>query len=541
MQTNPSLGNEMTTEADVIVVGSGINGLVAAAELAQAGWSVILVERNAKIGGFIATEERTLPGYLHDTFSSWHPLFVAGPAYAALGEMLHRHGLEYRNTDKWVTASVADDGRVTLVHRDPERTVAEFMHPEDRSAYLTMLQRLGENVASIGGLLGSELRSFALFQHINDIIHNSGLRRAEWWLRAAATSGRGYARRDFRGHEVDHLYAPWLLHAGLSPDNAAGGLMTPLFAATLHGAGLPVVTGGAGRFVAAFQSLLASLQVDVKTNCEVEHILVADGRAVGVEAAGHTLRARRAVLASVTPAVLYNRLLPESAVDPDLRVEAARFRHGRAAMQIHVALSEPIGWTDSRLGQVPLIHLSDGSASTGIACAEAEAGLLPRHPTVVVGQQYLLDPSRVPPGAAALWIQLQEVPFAPRRDSAGELDTTHGWTKALAEGYADRVVDRISAHAPDLRSKIRMIDVLTPHDLQACNPNAVNGDPYGGSAELDQSLLWRPLASLGRHATPVDRLWHIGASTHPGPGLNGGSGHLVATTLIRNASSAANY
>jgi phytoene dehydrogenase-like protein len=538
MQANRSLGDEMTTEADAIVIGSGINGLVAAAELAQAGWSVILVERNAKIGGFIATEERTLPGYLHDTFSSWHPLFVTGPAYAALGEMLHGHGLEYRNTDNWVTASVADDGRVTLVHRDPERTVAEFMHPEDRSAYLTMLQRLGENIESIGGLLGSELRSSALVRHISDLIQNSGLRRAEWWLRAAATSGRAYARREFRGHEVDHLYAPWLLHAGLSPDNAAGGLMTPLFAATLHGAGLPVVNGGAGRFVAAFQSLLASLQVDVKTNCEVEHILVADGRAVGVEAAGHTLRARRAVLASVTPAVLYNRLLPEGAVDPDLRVEAARFRHGRAAMQIHVALSEPLGWTDSRLGRVPLIHLSDGSASTGIACAEAEAGLLPRHPTIVVGQQFLLDASRVPAGAAALWIQLQEVPFAPRRDSAGELDTTHGWTKALAEGYANRVVDRISAHAPDLRRKIRMIDVLTPHDLQAHNPNAVNGDPYGGSAELDQSLLWRPLPSLGRHATPVAHLWHIGASTHPGPGLNGGSGHLVATTLVRNADSA---
>src|SRR5258708_4448915 len=104
----------MTDEADPIVVGSSINGLVAAAELARAGWSVILLERDAKIGGFIAAEERTLPGYLHDTFSSWHPLFVSGPAYAALGELLHRHGLEYRNTDGWVTASVADDGRATF-------------------------------------------------------------------------------------------------------------------------------------------------------------------------------------------------------------------------------------------------------------------------------------------------------------------------------------------------------------------------------------------------------------------------------------------
>jgi len=135
----------------------------------------------------------------------------------------------------------------------------------------------------------------------------------------------------------------------------------------------------------------------------------------------------------------------------------------------------------------------------------------------------------VPAGAAALWLQLQEVPYAPRGDAAGELDTTHGWTEVLAKGYANRV----ARHAPDLRDKIRAIDVLTPDDLCARNPNAVSGDPYGGSAELDQSFLWRPLASSGRHATPVGRLWHIGASTHPGAGPGGGSGHLVATTLIR--------
>ena len=139
----------------------------------------------------------------------------------------------------------------------------------------------------------------------------------------------------------------------------------------------------------------------------------------------------------------------------------------------------------------------------------------------------------MPSGAAALWLQLQEVPYAPCGDAAGDLNTAHGWTKELAQGYADRVLDRVARHAPDLRDKILAIDILTPEDLRARNPNAVNGDPYGGSAELDQSLLWRPLASSGRHATPIDRLWHIGASTHPGPGLGGGSGHLVATALIR--------
>src|SRR5258707_922935 len=181
----------MTDEADPIVVGSGINGLVAAAELARAGWSVILLERDAKIGGFIAAEERTLPGYLHDTFSSWHPLFVSGPAYAALGELLHRHGLEYRNTDGWVTASVADDGRATIAHRDPERTAAEFAHAEDRSAYLAMLKRLCENMASIGGLLGSEVRSPAMVRYAIGLVRSGGPGAAAGGVPAAGTRGRG--------------------------------------------------------------------------------------------------------------------------------------------------------------------------------------------------------------------------------------------------------------------------------------------------------------------------------------------------------------
>jgi phytoene dehydrogenase-like protein len=525
----------MIGAADAVVVGSGINGLVAAAELARAGWSVVVVERNQDIGGFIATEERTLPGYLHDTFSSWHPLFVSGPAYASLGESLHQHGLTYHNTDGWVTGSVADDGRTTLAHRDPERTAAEFEHDADRTAYLTGLRRLGDDIAFISGLMGSELRSSALLRYTAGLVRNDGLGGTERWLRAVATSGRGYARGEFRGDEVDHLFAPWLLHAGLSPDHASGAFMVPLLAATLHGFGVPVVAGGAARFLDAFRSLLESLGVRVETGTQVDRILVDRGRATGVAAGQHIIRARRAVLASVTPTALYGSLLPAGATSAGLREEAARFRYGRAAMQIHVALSGPIGWRDERLGEVPIVHLSDGSDSTGIACAEAEAGLLPKCPTVVVGQQYVLDPSRVPEGAAALWLQLQELPFTPRGDSAGELDTAHGWTPELVKGYADRVLNRIARHAPDLRSKILAIDVVTPADLAAYNPNAIQGDPYGGCAELDQSFLWRPLPSSGRHATEVRGLWHIGASTHPGAGLGGVSGHMAATALTRSS------
>ena len=521
------------TETDAIVIGSGINGLVAAAELARAGWSVLLVERNPELGGFIATEERTLPGYRHDTYSSWHPLFVSGPAYASLGPLLHQHGLEYRNTEGLVTASVADDGRVSVAHRDPERTAAGLADPADQAAYLGMVQDMGANIGRIGGLMGSELRSPALFKYAAGLIRGNGLHGAERWLRALVMSGRAFTRSEFRGNEVDQLFAPWLLHAGLAPDSASGGLMIPLLAATLHGVGLPVVAGGAGQFVAAFRSLLDSLGVQVRTGVEVERILLEQRHATGVVAGDETFRAKRAILASVTSTALYGQLLPDDAVDPKIRAEAAKFRYGRGELQIHLALSAPLDWTDERLREIPLIHLSDGSPSTAIACAEAEAGLLPRRPTVVVGQQYVLDPSRVPENTAALWLQLQEVPFDPRGDAADELDVSNGWTEALAQDYADRVVARIARHAPDLPGKRLATDIVTPPELAAYNKNAVNGDPYGGSAELDQSYVWRPLPSSGRHTTPVAGLWQIGASTHPGPGLGGGSGHLVASALTR--------
>jgi phytoene dehydrogenase-like protein len=517
---------------DAVIIGGGINGMVAAAELAGAGWSVTLIERNRELGGFIASAERTLPGYVHDTYSSWHPLFLAGPAYTSLGDDLHRHGLEYRNTDGFVTASVADEGTVAFAHRDPEKTAAEFRHDADRAAYLAALGRFVDNAERVGGLLGTDLHSWSALRQGLGLLRGIGRRSAESWLRDGLTSGRSWCRSTFTGTEVDQLWTPWLLHAGLSPDHASGGFMLPVMAATMHGFGLPVVAGGASNFVAAFRRLLEERGVQIVTGREVDAITVDGKHATGVSAGADHWSARRAVLASVAPAALYGDLLRGAGeVSKTTRQEAERYRPGRGEMQIHVALSGPLEWSDPRLAETPLIHLSDGSNSTGIACAEAEAGLLPRNPTVVVGQQHVLDPSRVPPGAAALWIQLQEVPYSPTGDSRGELDTDSGWTTELATAYAQRVLDRIERHAPDLRTKVLAVDTITPVELERHNPNAIDGDPYGGSAELDQNFLWRPLPSAGSHRTQVQNLWHIGAATHPGPGLGGGSGHLVAQTL----------
>ncbi|MDR6986905.1 phytoene dehydrogenase-like protein [Paenarthrobacter nitroguajacolicus] len=526
----------MHDSVDVAIIGSGINSLVAAAELAMDGQRVCIIERSDRLGGFIHSAERTLPGFIHDSFSSWHPLFVSGGAYAALGKELHARGLEYCNTTAEVTASVAADPatgahRVVIAHRDPGETAAAFKVPADQAAYLAMLDDLGRNADTVFGAFGAELRSFSDGAKIVlGAVRRGRLKATELFVRDSVMSGRNYTRSRFDGWEADQLWSPWLLHAGLGPDQATGGVMLPVMAMSMHGFGIPVVKGGSSKFVEAFESLLRDNGVRIMLGAEAEEILVdsGSGRVTGVRTPRGVLAAGT-VLANVSPQALYTRLLSQPPAGTAAAAE--RYQNGRGALQIHLALDKPVEWLDSRLNRVPLVHISNGSDSTGIACAQAEAGLLPSEPTVVVGQQCVLDPSRAPEGKATLWLQLQEVPFTPVGDAAGQLDVTGGWTDELKQDYLERVLDRLEHFAPGTRATVLASDIMAPTDLLAANPNAVNGDPYGGSAELFQNLLWRPFPGAAGHRTPIKGLWHIGASTHPGPGLSGGSGHLVAQKL----------
>ena len=505
--------------------------MAAAAELGLAGLSVALVEQSDRIGGFIDSGDETLPGYIHDVYSSWHPLFVSGGAYATLGKQLHGHGLEYSNTDGAMSGSIAAEG-AAVAYRDPEATAAEFGDPADRRAYSVMMAEMGRRADLVFGLLGSEVRSASLLKLGLSSLPKQRLNGFESLARDAVTSGRAFARNRFVGTEADQIWAPWLLHAGISPDSAMGGIMIPVLATAMHGFGVPTVTGGAGNLVKAFEGLFTANQVTVLTGHRAERIITSGQTATGVITDRGAFTARRAVLASVTPQALYNDLIPDAPVPQRIRKEASSFRFGRAAMQIHVALDRPLTWADGRLDDAPIVHVSDGSGSTGIACAQADAGLLPSAPTVVVGRQHVIDPSRVPEGKGALWLQLQELPWAPNGDSAGAIAVDGTWTAEVAQRYCDRVLERVGEHAPGLASSVLKTTVIAPPDLAAANPNAVNGDPYGGSQELDQNVLWRPLAHSGTHATRIKNLWHIGASTHPGGGLGGVSGHLAAQQVL---------
>ena len=156
---------------------------------------------------------------------------------------------------------------------------------------------------------------------------------------------------------------------------------------------------------------------------------------------------------------------------PDWVVKSSgRFRYGRGDMQIHLALSEPPRWPsgDERFLKTAMIHVAAGLNGVSRAVNEAERGLLPVDPTVVVGQPTAVDPSRAPAGRWIFWIQLQELPTHPIGDAAGSLEATAGtWTEKLREEFADRAIGKLTKQIPNLESAIRKRVVLSPADLAA--------------------------------------------------------------------------
>jgi phytoene dehydrogenase-like protein len=526
---------------DAVFVGSGINSLVGAALLARDGWSVCVLERNDVAGGCIRTSsDLTLPGFTHEVLASWHPLFTGSAAYAELKDDLDRRGVTYVNTDL-PTGAAFPDGSAAFITGSLEGNVTEFdrLVPGDGTAWECQFNAFMANADLSFGILSTELWSTAGLSLGRKAFRRLGRRGLLEFAGNTLVSCRDWVSETFESEAARGVLAPWVLHTGLGPDQATSGFMTQVIGAALQLGGMPVPVGGGVRLVEALAGIVTGAGGEVRLEAGVQRIVVANGRATGVRLAdGEVVAAARAVVANVTPMQLYGKLLSDSEVPVGVAEAAARFRHGRSEMQIHLALDEPPRWKGQdaeRLQRCPIVHVTPGLDGVSRAVNEAERGLLPAEATIVCGQPVVLDPSRAPSGKSVLWIQLQELPAGKvKGDAAGELDTGDGtWTEELREAYADRIVARLGASIENLGAATLKRVVISPTDLEALNMNLVGGDIYGGSCSLDQNLLWRPLAEAPGHATAIDGLWHIGASTHPGPGLGAGSGYLVAKELTR--------
>lgn len=521
---------------DYVIVGSGINSLVCAALLAKTGKSVLVLERSDRAGGCIRSEELTVPGFMHDVLSGWHPLFVLSPAYAELGADLHQRGLTYLNTET-PTASISPDGKATVLTTSRESNIRTFeaLHPGDGDAYRISLAAIESSADLTFGLLGGELWRFATLKLLFSEIRKRGLRGTAEFFGTAMGSCRSWLNSHFRSDAAKTLFAPWILHTGLSPDAAISGHMGKLIAFSLEVAGMPVVEGGSQGLVAAFTRLIEDNGSAIICDADVERIITRNGSAHAVQTIdGREFEATKAIICNVNPTQLYDRFLAhEVAVPAKLRDEAANYRYGRADMQIHLALDAPPTWVDSALESVPMIHVTEGMEAISQSIAETDNGLLPSRPTIVVGQPTAVDPSRAPNGKWIVWIQLQELPSKIRGDSLGEIEpeADGAWTDEIRDRYADRIIDRLSLVMPNLKDLIIGRAALSPRDLEAINMNLIGGDPYCGDCSIDQFFLWRPLPSSKNHETPIRDLYQIGASTHPGPGLGAGSGYAVGKLL----------
>ena len=524
-------------EHDAIIIGSGVNSLACGAFLARAGWRVAVLEREPQLGGAVQTAEMTEPGFHHDEFSAWHPLWVGGPAHAELGDALAERGLEYLNTVH-PTGTLFPDGESAFLTTGTDGNAAELDRhaPGDGDAWRETIAAVAVQAELVFGVLGTELWSRAGLNLGVKAYRRLGRRGLAEFSGELVQTSRDWLTTTFRSERAHGLLAPWVLHTGLGPDAAATGFMTRVIAFAIEAGGMPIPRGGGARLVDALVRLIEEHGGTCRTGQDVERIVVSGGRATGVRLTdGEVLDARRAVVCNVTPTQLYGRLLGPGDVPAEIGEAGKRFRFGRSEMQIHFALSEPPRWDgDDRLGRTAIVHLTPGLDGVSRAVNEAERGLLPAEATVVVGQPLTIDDTRAPAGKGLLWIQLQELPWHVRGDAAGELDTGDGtWTESLRQRYADRIQARLAQHIPNLESSILKRVALSPADLQAANINLQQGDPYSGSLALDQNFLWRPFARQPGHSTSIDGLFQIGASTWPGPGLGAGSGTLVAKELLQ--------
>ena len=520
---------------DCIIVGSGINSLVCAAILARKGRSVCVLERNDYLGGCIRTEQLTASGFSHDVLSAVHPLFVTSPGYAELQDALHDNGLEYTNNGS-PTGVLLPDGRSLILTTSREDNMKNFesLAAGDGEAYQRSMALIDNNAELIFGLLGGNMWGFSTAKLLLSNVWKKDLQTTASFFGEAMQTCRSWLEDSFQSDLLRALLAPWILHTGLGTESSFSALMGRLIPYTLEQVGNPVVKGGSYKLVEAFEKVVEAHGGKFQRNTHVTRIITKDGRAVGVETTDGThYLGSRAVICNVTPTQLYQDLLAPADVSETVLQQSRSYRYGRGDMQIHLALDEPPQWPDDEFKNVIMLHLTSGLDAVSRAINEADRGLLPDSATIVVAQPTAVDPSRAPDGKWILWIQLQELPRNIKGDQRGEIQIPADgqWNESVREQYADRIISRLAEQIPNLERSIVGRHVVSPADLEARNINLVGGDPYSGECSIDQFMFWRPLRATRGHRTPVRNLYHIGASTHPGPGLGGVSGYLVAKAL----------
>jgi len=522
----------MAPAYDAILIGAGHNALVSAAYLAKAGWSTLVLEQGERAGGAVQSAEITRSGFLHDLYATNLNLFLGSPVAAELGPELERQGVAYAACEH-PFANLYPDARALRVHQGTELTLSELERhdPRDAEGWRT-LDRLYERLSpALSALYGSRLDVRSLGALAAQQLPALGLDGARELARLLVSSTRELAESYLSTPEAHALLACWGMHLDFGPDVSGGAMFAFLEAFTDVRTGIAIARGGASRLIDALVAVGAQHGAELRTGAEVVRVLTRDGRAIGVQLAdGERIEARRAVVAGVTPPILYDRLLAEADLPSRLRRAARGYRHGPGTLMLHLALSGPPAWSAGEdLGQFAYLHIAPYVDDLAATYAQACAGVLPAEPMLVVGQTSAIDSSRAADGQV-LWIQVRTLPGQITGDAAGKI-RARNWSEA-GEAYAERVLTKLECYAPGLRELVLDRAILTPTDLERHDPNLAGGDSIGGSMHLRQNFLFRPFPEVADYETGVERLLIVGAATWPGAGVNALSGYNVARKLL---------